>query len=479
MPVFSDPRRRLLTTGFAVTSIALLLGGCAAVPNLGPKPDLLSAEVATRGLPAGSGSAYPEAEWWSKLGDPQLAALVEEALRGSPTLAIADARARRAEGYVQASGAALLPALSGSANAGWAKQSYNNGFPAQFVPQGWQQTGRASLDLSYELDFFGRNRAAFRATRAESKAASIEREAARLALAASVASAWAELGRAGAEQELARDTLRLRKESAALVQRRVTNGLDTKAELRQAQSAVAQADTELQAAAERMALSRNALAALLGAAPERGASIQPPGTAPQPFPIPANLPLELVARRADVAAARLRVEASSARIDEARAAFYPNVNLLSFVGLQSLGFSNLTAAGSDIGQAGAAVSLPIFQGGRISGNYRVARANYDEAVAQYNDTLLRAVREVADAVASQQSLASQLVSARSAVAAASEAHGLARRRYEGGLSPYLAVLSAEDALLASRRQLVAIEARSFTTNVQLIRALGGGFASTS
>lgn len=296
-------------------------------------------------------------------------------------------------------------------------------------------------------------------------------------MATSVAATWADLGRAGADQALARDALRLRQESADLVRRRVANGLDTRAELRQADAAVASAKAQLSSADEQIELIRNALAALLGAGPERGATIAPPDTVPHAVSIPANLPLELVARRADIAAAKARVEAAAARIKVARAAFYPNINLIALVGVQSLGLSNLTASGSDIGQATGSLSLPIFEGGRLSGNYRIARADYDESVAQYDETLVRAVHEVADAVASQQAIESQAAAATEAVNAAREAYDLARRRYQGGLSAYVSVLSAEDSLLAARRQLAATEARSFSINVQLIRALGGGFSA--
>ncbi|MCW1381626.1 efflux transporter outer membrane subunit [Novosphingobium sp. KCTC 2891] len=453
-----------------------LLSGCAAVPDLGARPQLRSADsVAATSLAGDADAAFPADTWWRDYGDAQLTALVEEAIAGSPTLAAAEARARRAEGYAKSAGAALLPSLSASGQAAESKQSYNNGIPALFVPHGWNDTGRASLDLSYEIDFFGRNRAALRAATAERTAAAIEARAARLALATSVAATYADLGRYTAEREVRVSALKLREETAALVRRRVANGLDTKAEQRQAEAAVPVARADLAAADEAITLTRNALAALLGAGPDRGATITPPTSLVPPAALPSRLSLDLVGRRADIAAARARAEAAGARIDVARAAFYPNVNLLAFVGVQSLGIGNLTASGSDIGQAGAAISLPIFEGGRLSGNYRQARADYDEAVAQYDATLVRAVREAADAAASQRSVTQQLAAAREAVAASEEAYGVARRRYEGGLSPYLAVLSAEDALLASRRLLAGLQARALSVNVELIRALGGGF----
>lgn len=455
------------------------LAGCAAVPEMGPRPELRTASaLASSTLQTdGPAATWPGETWWQGYGDAQLSALIEEALAGSPTLAVADARARKAAAYAQSAGAALLPALSANGNVAALKQSYNNGIPAQFVPKGYNDTGRAALDFSYEIDFFGRNRAALRAATSEREAAAIEARAARLGIATSVAAAYADLARLAAQRDVERAALHQREEVAALVTRRVASGLDTRGELRQAESAVPLARADLAATDEGIALTRNRLAALLGAGPDRGVNIALPAHRALPAAgLPATLALDLVGRRADIAAARLRAEAAAARISEARAGFYPNVNLMGFLGFQSLGLGNLTASGSDIGQAGAAISLPIFSGGRIAGNYRAARADYDEAVAQYDQTLVRALNEVADAAASQRALGLRQNEARSALLAAEEAYAIARRRFEGGLSPYLAVLSAEDALLRTRQLVVALDARAMTVNVDLIRALGGGYA---
>lgn len=455
-----------------------LMAGCATTPDLGPRPALRDPAM-LGGIAAPADAApgqWPGDGWWKDYGDPQLAALIEEALAGSPTLAIADARARKAAAYAQSAGAALLPALSADGQVNTVKQSYNNGFPAQFVPKGLNDTGRFSLDLNYELDFFGKNRAALRAATSEREAAAIEARAARLALATSVAAAYADLARLAAEREVQVAAVKQREEVAALVARRVASGLDTRGEQRQADAAVPLAQGDLAATDEAITLTRNRLAALLGAGPERGAAIALPSPRTLTAPgLPANLALDLVGRRADIAAARRRAEAAGARITVARAGFYPNVNLMGFIGLQSFGLGNLTAKGSDIAQAGAAVSLPIFAGGRIQGNYHAARAEYDEAVAQYDQTLVRALNEVADAAASQRALGERQAAAHAALAASEEAYSIARRRYEGGLSPYLSVLTAQDALLRNRQLAAALDARALTLNVELIRALGGGY----
>ena len=419
---------------------------------------------------------WPHESWWRDYDDAQLTSLIEEAIRGSPTLAQAQARLRIAQGYARTAGATLLPVASASGNAGGIKQSYNEGIPADFVPKGWHSNGSALLNAGFDLDLFGRNHATLRAATSERIATEIEARAARLAIATEVASAYADLGRYAALRDVAAAALTVRKETAALVAKRVINGLDTLAEQRQAEADVPVAQSDLAAAELVLALSRNRLAALLGAGPDRGANITPP--APGQFaliPLPPRLALDLVGRRADIAAARARAVAATARVGAARAAYFPDINLMAFIGAQSLGLANLTAVGSEVGQGQAAISLPLFSGRALAGNYNAARGAYDQAVAQYDDTLVQAVRQVADAAAGQRALAIQLASAQEAVTRSQQAWDLAKRRYSGGLSPYLSVLSAEEALLRNRQLLADCQGRVLAVRVDLIRALGGGF----
>lgn len=161
----------------------------------------------------------------------------------------------------------------------------------------------------------------------------------------------------------------------------------------------------------------------------------------------------------------------------AKAAFYPNVNLAALIGYESLGVSKLFASGSDYGQYGAAVSLPFFEGGKLRANLRGSRADYDAAVASYDATLVQAMREVADAATSQRALAERLKQSREALDDNEAAYKVARLRYDGGLANYQSVLLAEDAVLLARRTVVDLEARAFSLDIQLIKALGGGFAS--
>jgi NodT family efflux transporter outer membrane factor (OMF) lipoprotein len=458
---------------------ALALAGCASVPKLGPTAARRDpASLAGARALAAPAAAWPSDQWWRAYGDAQLDALIGEGLADSPSVAAAEARLRRAQALAERARANRGPELTGNAKAEIEKQSYNQGFPPQFVPHGWRSAGEVTLNLAYDFDFWGRNRAALAAATSDARAAAADAAEARLALSTAIASAYAELARLHAERDVAVETARVREQSLGLVAQRVANGLDSMAERRRAEAEVPRARGEIVAIDESIALAHDQIAALVGAGPDRGLAIAPPAArVPHSFGLPPNLAADLIGRRPDIVAARWRAEAATQRVRQARAAFYPNVNLNALIGFQALGLANLFASGSNIGSAGPAISLPIFDSGRIRADYRGARAEGDAAVASYDETLVGALREVADAAASERALGLRLAGGRLALAASEEAYRLARLRYQGQLSNYLSVLDAEDRMLAARRAVSDLEARAFTLDVALVRALGGGFGA--
>lgn len=476
-PASKSPKSREAGVAAALAT-ALLASACATLPAATPArvakaPD---AYAATQALAAPE-AAWPTDAWWKAYGDAQLDSLVDEALSGSPTLAQAEARLRRAQALASQAKAAQLPGVSANGGVERSKQSYNNGIPADFVPQGYNNYGRLSLDFSWELDFWGKNRAAVAAATSEARAAQADAAQARLVLATSIAAAYADLARLYAEHDVAERSVALRQETLNLVSDRVTNGLDTRGELRQAEAGPPAARAELAALDEQIAQTRNALAALLGAGPDRGLAIARPAIASlKPFGLPANLAADLIGRRPDVVAAKWRAQASSKRIGQAKAAFYPNVNLAAAVGVQSLHLDKLFDSGSDVGSVGPAVSLPIFEGGRLRANLRAAEADRDGAVAAYDEAVTQALRDVADVAASERALTTRLSESRAALAANEDGYRIAKLRYQGGLSTYQNVLLAEQAVLTQRRIVTDLDSRALTLDVALVRALGGGFS---
>lgn len=227
---------------------------------------------------------------------------------------------------------------------------------------------------------------------------------------------------------------------------------------------------------ESIGLTRNRLATLLGAGPDRGLLIERPDIHTLVvFGLPADLQANLIGRRPDIIAARLRAESAGSRIKEARVAFYPNINLTAYIGQQSLGLDLLTRDGSRIGAVGPAVSLPIFEGGKLRAAYRGVIADYDDAVATYNGTVAQALQDISDAAVSLRALDGRIAESERAFQASQHAFDIAVQRYQGGVATYLEVLTAEDALINNRRTLADLRARAFSLDVALMRALGGGF----
>jgi NodT family efflux transporter outer membrane factor (OMF) lipoprotein len=475
--------RQILRNGErAAISIAFVcLSACAAVPKLGPAPVAAppSAYAAGTSLAGDVQAAWPDIYWWHAYGDRQLDALIAEALSGNPDLAVAMARVRSADAYVEQAGAKQLPTLDASGSVGTSKQSYNNGIPAAFVPKGWNDTGRIEADLGFDLDLWGKNKASYAAARSDAEAARLDLAQSTLTLSTNIADAYADLARLFAERTVQVSALDIRQQTQRLTADRLAAGLDTQAELKQAQAAVPTASADLAATDEQIALTRNRLAALLGKGPDYGLTITAPVAANTPHLLPANVTTALIGRRPDVVAARTRVEAEASRIKVARADFYPSVKLSAIFGFQSLGLDVLLKQGSSFGSAGPAVSLPIFRGGELQGRYRAARASYDEAVATYDRTVTDAYHAVADAVVSRRALAGRLADACQALAFAQAAYGVARQRYEGGLSRFTDVLTAQDRALQTQRTVADLQARAFTLDVALVRALGGGFSDAA
>ena len=468
----------LLIAGLVATA---LLGGCASVPDLPPSPALRTPATveAQTSLAADARADWPSADWWTAYGDPQLSALIEEGLARWPDIDAASARFRRAAGLAQQAGADLLPSLGVSGAATVDKQSYVNGFPKEFVPQGWLDRGFIAAQASLDLDMWGGRRAARDAALSEVAAAELDRERARLALASGIADTYAALANLYAQRDVRTQDVTILAETSKLVGDRVTNGLDTRGDLRQAQASELASRAALAALDEEIGLRRNQLAALVGAGPDRGLAITRPAVPQVALQLlPDTVTTELVVRRADVAAALARVEAARSRIDTAKTAFYPAIRLDALIGLQSLGLDQLFKSDAVYGSVGPAISLPIFEGGRLQGQYRVSRADYDGAVASYNASVLTAYREVADAMTSRRALDERLARSRAALAASEDAYRIARLRYEGGLARYLDILPAQQRMLEARSTLVDLETRAFTLDIALIRALGGGFTDT-
>lgn len=460
----------------AATALTLVLAGCASSGGLHPDGKLLdpSALKTQRSLDqAGlSPAAWPAQAWWSGLGDPQLDALISEALAGNPGLAAADARARAAQAAAGYAEAARRPELGLGASVAGAKPPAGLlGDKAHFSVAKF-----GYLSFNWGLDLWGGQRAAWEAALGQARAAEVEARAARIELSGNVARAYAQLGYAYTQHDLAQAELERAGKARGLTAQRVAAGLDSQLQLKQGDAEVASAEQQVAVAQRAIDAAHSALSVLLGKGPDRGLDIaRPQALAPAALSVPANLPIDLLGHRADLVAARWRVEAAGQDIAAAKTEFLPNVKLGAMAGLLSMGSSNLLRASSLFYQVGPSLSLPIFDGGRLRANLAGKDAQYDLAVAQYNQTLVGALNEVADDYAAQQSLATQVDAQQRALDAANDAWRLAEQRYRAGVGSYLEALSVRQQLLVAEQRLAALKAQQVDLSVQLIQALGGGY----
>lgn len=472
------PNQLFLTTrrqGAVALCVALVvvLGACASGEGIRSEArPLLAADL---GL--GTATAQPDvaADWWLAWGDDGLSRLIAQAFEGQPSLKVAQARLARAQAAADGEQASTGPRLNATADATRQHFSANSIYPA---PLGGSTRTLANAQLagSWEFDFFGRHRAAMDAAVGQERAAAADLQAARNVLASQVAQTWVQLGRLLAQREVAQRSLVQREQMLTLIRQRVDAGLDTLVELRQGEGALPEARQQIEQLSEQIALTRHALAALVALPPDRLDSLAPDLQRLQAGALPAAVPADLLGRRADVTAARWRMEAATQGVAAAKAQFYPNVNLTAFVGLSSIGLDRLVESGSRQFGVGPAIRLPIFDAGALRANLRGRSADLDAAVEGYNSAVLEAVRDATDQLTSLQSVQRQRAEQAQAQTAAESAYGIALQRYRAGLSGHLTALGAETALLNQRRLAVDLRARDLSARIGLVRALGGGFA---
>lgn len=460
--------------------ITLALAGCASSHGLHPAATPISADAleVTRSLASTtvSPAAWPREDWWTSLGDNQLNALIGEALHDNPSLAEADARARQAQAEAAQADAAREPEVNLEGRVSEVR------VPTTLPPIGKGHNRAAKYvvaSFKWDLDLWGGERAGWEAALGEQRAAEVDAHAARIELSANVARAYVQLGYAYAQHDVVSAELDRATNVHALTQQRVAAGVDSQVQLKQSDSEVASAQGRNAQADRAIEAARSALSVLLGKGPDRGLSIaRPQLVPPDVLRVPSNLPVELLGHRADLIAARWRVEAAGKSIDAAKTEFLPNVDISALAGLVGIGGDNLFQAKSRFYNVGPAISLPLFDGGRRRANLNSKDAQYDLAVARYNGALVRAVNEVSDDNVALASLKIQIDAQQRAIVAVSDAWNLAEQRYKAGTGSYLESLIVRQQLLIAQERMATLQAAQTDTSVQIIQALGGGYRSS-
>ena len=461
--------RPTLTAGL----LGMLLTGCTLGPNH-VKPDAPIPLSFKQGAPwseAKPQDQLAKGSWWELYGDPALNELQRRAAAANQQLKAAVARLDQARALAGLSRAELVPRLDLDPTA------QRGRFTAEQSGVGGGLTAnsfRLPLDLSYELDIWGRVRRSVEAATATAEASAADFETLRLSLHAEVARNYFALRALDGEIALLQRSIELRREALFLVQTRFANGMVSELDVAQAETELATTEAETISLTRRRGEQEHALALLLGEAPANFSLAAVPLDL-QPLSVAPGLPSQLLERRPDVAAAERQMAAANARIGIAKTAFFPAIRLTGSAGYQSGEIASLFDWSSRSWALGPAISLPVFDGGRNTVNLERAKAAHEEAVANYRQQLLIAFGEVEDSLLGLHLLGEQAGVQQRAVLAAQTAAELSDKRYRAGRVSYLEVVDAQRTALQSERAAVQILGQRLQTSVLLIKALGGGW----
>ncbi|CAH2776665.1 MAG: Outer membrane factor (OMF) lipoprotein associated wth EmrAB-OMF efflux system [uncultured Paraburkholderia sp.] len=461
----------------AVTALALT--GCANYFGMESDKQISSpAQYESSQSLAGQGGQWPSLDWASQFGDPQLPKLISEALDGNPSSAQAQARIAKASSYIETSRSALFPKVNSSYS--WNRElfSANALYPPPYGGT-WYSENNALASASWDLDLWGKNRQRLGQAVSQEKAAEADMQQARVTLAASVASTYNLLAQLYAFRDIAAREIANRQNIGRITNGRVIAGLDTNIERQTANGNIATSQSNLTDLDGQITVVRYQLGALLGKGPDRGLQIaQPTLTVGNAVALPDNLPADLVARRADIVAARWQVETAMHDVKEAKAEFFPDVNLAAGFGFDAFGWGRFLTSASRQIQFGPAIQLPIFDAGALRSQLKGRYADFELDVANYNQTLINALSDVATQVSTIRSIDQQQGDAQRTLDASTKAYQLAMIRYKAGLSPQLQVLTADQNRLAAEQTVTSLKMRRRDMQIGLIKALGGGFDAT-
>ncbi|MDQ0027539.1 NodT family efflux transporter outer membrane factor (OMF) lipoprotein [Variovorax paradoxus] len=460
----------------AAGGAALLAAGCAVGPDYKapetPLPVSWKLEEPWRqSTPNDSADKGP---WWKRFGDAQLDALQDQALGGSPTLAIANARLAQARATLAANSASRFPQLGLGTRASRLKISANRPLTnyATANSSTVQNDFMLSLNASYELDLAGRVQRSVEGATASAEQSAADLENTRLVLTADVANNYFNLRSTDIELDVLSRSIALQRRALELVTARHDLGAVSGLDVAQQQALLDTTLTQVDVLKKQRAQYEHALATLTGtpapsfALPADLREIRPP-------PVPLGVPSEMLQRRPDVASAERAMAAANAQIGVATAAFYPSFIISPTVGVDSRMIETLFNGPSLLWSVGVSATQVLFDGGRVRANVDFAKAGYDATVGNYRRTVLTAMQEVEDGITGLASLDRATTQAQAAVAAARRVLDMATSRYEGGASTYLDVITAQQSLLTVERQAAQLQGQRLLTSVFLVKALGG------
>ncbi|MDT0496727.1 efflux transporter outer membrane subunit [Algiphilus sp. W345] len=463
--------------------LAAILAACADMQGIAPQTQPASIRQLSAGQDLSRAQSdavqWPQQQWWKRYGDPQLDALVDRAVVGNPSLAESRARLRAATAATAAARAATGNDYSVGASFDRMRYSENVLIPPEAAGTFFWNS-EVMADVSRDLDLWHREDYVVEGALDRQQAVACELQAARLALQSAVVDSYLRFALQFALRHQLQDQLADARHGLDIASQQLAAGIGTDFDVERARGEIPDLQAQRQAVDLQIELLRHQLAALAGAGPGDADALEPPQLNVQAAAaLPADLPAGLLGRRPDIVARRLTVEADARDVDAARTRFYPDINLRAFAGLASIKLDSLLQANSLQAGFGPAISLPVFAGNSLRANLRGRSASYDQAVAEYNASLVDALHQVADQVSTIESLAAQIDSRQQRLDSAERTASLARDRFQAGLSNYLDVLDARRQLRAARTRLLGLRYQQMEAAVALTAALGGGFDGSS
>ena len=454
--------------------MTLALAACVMPPRKLDHPTLRD-DVPLAGLPTTARAGWPAADWWTAYQDDQLNRLIDQAMRQAPDLALAQSRLGSAEQSIRAAAAQAGLNINGSAQVARQRLSEHGLIPSKFLGFTWYNQADLGVQLRYDFDWWGKTRAAVESAIDQAHAAEAQRSAAALAIEYAVADTYFGWQADQARLALAGQALAVQQRLTDIAQLRVRQGVDLPDEATRAQAQLAAA-REMRTAIDSSARIRlAALASLVGVAP---AGL--PKLSPRPLPavsggLPAGAGLDLIARRPDIAASRWQVEAALKQTDVARAQFLPDLSISVLAGLSSIDLGQLVTASSRTFALTPALHLPLFNSGLLQANYGLSKAQLDSAVAQYHSAVLQAARDVSTQALTAQMLAERRIQQQAQLAADERLLAAAQARAAQGVRDAREPLAARALLLQQRDAATQLQAQAVSTDLALIKALGGGY----
>ncbi|MFC3653918.1 efflux transporter outer membrane subunit [Dyella humi] len=470
---------------------ALSLAGCM-IPAKVQHPALRD-DVPLAGLPTAASANWPATDWWRVYNDPQLDQLITLAMKQSPDLAQAHARVQTAEQSVRVAAAQAGLNINGNAQFTRQRMSDHGLFPPSLLGFNWYNQADLSVQLQYDFDWWGKKRASIESALDQAHAAEAQRSAAALALQNAVADTYFAWLADENRLQLAQQTVAVQQRLLHIAELRVRQGVDLPDTVQQARAQLASAQQTQATLEGSVELRKVVLAALANVSPADLPPLQAHALPEIEGALPDNVRLDLIARRPDIAASRWQVEAALKQTDVTRADYFPDFSINAMAGLSSTdqgapkiaGFSNgskgdlgnLFDLGSRVFGITPAVHLPIFEGGRLKANYGTSRAQLDAAISDYNVAVTNAARDVATQAVTAQQIVARRAKQEAQVKANEALLANAQSRAAHGTKDARESLNAETQLLLQRDQAVSLHAQALSTDLALIKALGGGYRS--